>query len=291
MLIFPLLLAVLQSPAQRRRKHHEKHGVSMPDSVNTAEEEIKPFSSDVAPAKSDTASVDTGVSQVGSSPAEETSGTTASPEETEEEAPLVIRHIPDTAVQHWKKSHDFAYANDPAYWKEADQQQEKNPGNALTRLLKSKGFLFFIYLFLGCVLLFALYKIITENNLRFFYRKPVRQRESLQGEAALPEEDLDQLLKKALDQKEHRMATRYLYLKTLRMLDAHQLIRWHIQTTDEAYARQLDGSSRGQSFRWLMGAYERVWYGKFLLDDELFSRLFQYFKDFHASLDPHSRRA
>src|SRR5258708_2679294 len=63
-----------------------------------------------------------------------------------------------------------------------------------------------------------------------------------------------------------------------------------ILTTDEEYARQLDKLPQGESFRWLMAAYERVWYGKFALNDQQFSRLFQYFQDFHTSID-HSRRA
>ena len=83
---------------------------------------------------------------------------------------------------------------------------------------------------------------------------------------------------------------RYLYLKTLRMLETRQLIRWHIQATDEEYARQMDTTPQGESFRRVMGAYERVWYGKFSLSDQQFARLFQYFQDFQISID-HSRRA
>jgi hypothetical protein len=260
----------------------------MPDSVNTANEEIRPF----AP-EAETVQVDTTVRQyTDPSSREDITTTTVSPPDSEEkEPPLVLRSIPDSVIRQQKKDRDFAYANDPSWWKDKPERRDNDSERAFYRLLDSKWFRWFIYMFLACVLLYALYKIIAENNLRFFYRSPSKVGENPLGEAAtLPEEDLNQLLKKALDEKVHRMATRYLYLKTLRMLEARQLIRWHIQATDEEYARQLDKLPQGESFRWLMAAYERVWYGKFLLNDQQFSRLLQHFQDFHTSID-HSRGA
>ncbi|HEY8970673.1 MAG TPA: DUF4129 domain-containing protein, partial [Puia sp.] len=149
----------------------------------------------------------------------------------------------------------------------------------------SNVFRWLIYILLGSLLLYALYKIISENNLRFFYRKPVRLKETAQEEAGLPEEDLDQLLKKAVEGKEYRMATRYLYLMALHHLDRRELIRWHSQATDEEYVRQMDVTPQGERFRWLTSAYQRVWYGKFPLEEHQFSRLSQYFQDFHKDVD------
>lgn len=267
---FLLLLAVLQSPAQHHGKRHARHVASMPDSVSTADEELGP---------SDVSSPDV---KVQDQPA-------AAPDTEEKEPPLVLRSLPDSVIDRRKKERDFAYANDPSWWKGDARQERNDQSGSFFRLLDSKGFRYFIYFFLAAVLLFALYKIIAENNLRLFYRRPARVRESSSGDAALPEEDLDRLLKKALDEGAHRMAVRYLYLKTLRMLETHQLLHLHIQTTDEEYARQLDQLPQGESFRWLMAAYERVWYGKFSLNDQQFSRLLQYFQDFHTSLEHISR--
>lgn len=236
----------------------------MPDSVSTADEELHSFNAPSSGSPDQTA---------------------ASPDSEEKEPPLVLRGIPDSVINHRKKERDFAYANDPSWWKDNSAQERNDPSGSFYRLLDSKGFRYFIYVFLGAVLLYALYKIITENNLRFFYRTPSRVSENTDEGSALPEEDIDRLLKKALSEGAHRMATRYLYLKTLRMLDARQLIRLHIQTTDEEYARQLDYLPQGGSFRWLKNAYEQVWYGKFPLNDQQFTRLLQYFQDFHTSLD------
>ncbi|MDO6431217.1 DUF4129 domain-containing protein [Flavitalea sp. BT771] len=278
------LLAVLHSPAQRHgRRHATRHSASMPDSVNTADEEIRPFVTDTT-----TATIDGTEHHADTTVASEVTGATTAPPEKEEEPPLELRSIPDSTIRNLKKQRDFAYANDSAYWKRPAKDGPSD--ETFFRLLDSKAFLYFIYIFFGGVLVYALYKIISENNLRFFYKKPVKLGVGPLAEAELPEEDLDQLLKKAMDQRDHRLATRYLYLKTLRMLEARELIRWHIRSTDEEYARQMDIRPQGESFRRVMGAYERVWYGKFSLSDQQFARLLQYFQDFHTSIE-HSRRA
>jgi len=255
----------------------------MPDSVNTADEEIKPFAPDTVTATIDAPEQhrDTTITEVPM--------TTPDLPEKEEAAPLELRSIPDSTIRNLKKQRDFAYANDSSYWKRAVKDTGSSD-EGLFRLLDSKGFLYFIYIFFGSALVYALYKIISDNNLRFFYRKPAKLGEGPLAEAELPEEDLDQLLKKAMDQGDHRLATRYLYLKTLRMLEAREMIRWHIRTTDEEYARQMDARPEGENFRWVMGVYERVWYGKFSLSDQQFARLVQYFQDFHTSIE-HTRRA
>ncbi|HEY4208825.1 MAG TPA: DUF4129 domain-containing protein [Puia sp.] len=277
LLTLTLLMMALQSPAQRHGRRHEPHvkhsNNSLPDSVSTSDEEIKPFN-DANSSSSGTVSSDT--IQSVAPPAEDSStNTDTTAEETTETVP-VLRSVPDSSVRNWKKSHDFDYANDPNLWKKEPVEED----NWLQRFFDGAVFRWLIYILLGGVLLYALYKIISENNLRFFYRKPVRLKDTAPAEAELPVEDLDQLLQLAVGGKDYRMATRYLYLKTLRHLDALEWIRWHGQATDEEYVRQMNARPQGERFRWLTSAYERVWYGKFSLEDHQYTRLSQYFREF-----------
>jgi len=292
LLTLTLLLIGLQSPAQRHGRRHEqraRHASRLPDSVSTSDEEIsnndpsETLKSETLKSetlKSDTVQTTVPGSEQGATDSSVTTTDTPAAE-TPEPAP-VLRNIPDTAIHRWKNSREFEYANNAALWKKQKPEEENN---WLQRIFDSDAFRWFIYILLGSILLYALYKIISENNLRFFYRKPTRTKETPLEEAELPEEDLDQLLKKAVEGKEYRMATRYHYLKTLRHLDKLELIRWHSQTTDAEYVRQMDTRPQGERFRWLTSAYERVWYGKFPLDEHQFSRLSQYFKDFHNDID------
>lgn len=289
LLTFILLLIALQSPAQRHRRRHEqrvRHASRLPDSVSTSDDVISDEPSGTIKVDSVQTSVQ-GVQDNGSPSTDQSSTDTDQSASTDTsttetpESPPVLRSIPDTAIRHWKADHDFDYANDLSLWKK-DQKEEES---VLQRVFDSNVFRWLIYILLGSLLLYALYKIISENNLRFFYRKPVRLKETAQEEAGLPEEDLDQLLKKAVEGKEYRMATRYLYLMALHHLDRRELIRWHSQATDEEYVRQMDVTPQGARFRWLTSAYQRVWYGKFPLEEHQFSRLSQYFQDFHKDVD------
>jgi len=289
LLTFTLLLIALQSPAQRHRRRHEprvRHASRLPDSVSTSDDVISDEPSGTIKVDSVQTSVQ-GVQDNGSGSTDQSSTDTDQSASTDTsttgtpESPPVLRSIPDTAIRHWKADHDFDYANDLSLWKK-DQKEEES---VLQRVFDSNVFRWVIYILLGSLLLYALYKIISENNLRFFYRKPVRLKETAQEEAGLPEEDLDQLLKKAVEGKEYRMATRYLYLMALHHLDRRELIRWHSQATDEEYVRQMDVTPQGERFRWLTSAYQRVWYGKFPLEEHQFSRLSQYFQDFHKDVD------
>lgn len=273
----------------------------MPDSVNTSDEDIKPFNDEgtaapvnspvvTPPGASGYADSTTETPVTADSPAFNNTNT-AVDTSTETELTPLLRTVPDSVVEARKKDPDFRYANDPSVWDTVEEKSNNNNGfPSLEKFLSSKGFKYFIYIFLGALLLFALYKIVAENNLFLFYRRPSRIRGTPVEEAALPEEDLDQLLRKAIEEKAFRPAVRYYYLKTLRMLEQRQLINWHIKTTNEEYARQMDHLPQGGTFRWLMGAYERVWYGKFQLNEAQFTRLSQHFQDFHNSIGQ-SRRA
>lgn len=202
--------------------------------------------------------------------------------------PAVLRTIPDSTVVRFKRDRDFAYANDPSYWvKDRDSGNNNRFLLFLAMLFSSAGFRYFIYMLLGSILLFAIYKIIKENNLQFFYRKPLKTvSKEADGLTEMTEEDLDEKLQQALRAGDHRLGVRYLFLKTLALLDSGGLIRFHIQATNQEYLRQLNGAVQEPRFRFLTEAYEFVWYGDFLLSSEQFDRLNHYFQDFYKSIPP-----
>ena len=199
--------------------------------------------------------------------------------------PVVFRSIPNSVISAWKKNKDFAYANDPSYWKKASPDAPRTERlNWLERLLNSEGFTWFIYLLLGAILLYAILRIISENNMRLFYRSPGKTVRGPEEVSNPLEEDLEGQLQEALLAGDHRLAVRWLYLKALRLLNDRASIRYHVDATNREYVRQLAGSASYEPFRFLTGAYERVWYGDFSLSEGSFGRLYQYFQDFYKSI-------
>jgi hypothetical protein len=198
---------------------------------------------------------------------------------------VIFRSVPDSLIDAWKRNRRFAYANDPAYWHR--QREEPSPFlQWLGRFLSSAGFRYFVYIVLGGLLAFAILRIMFENNLGLFYRnraKKIVRGDGAQG-AVAEEEDLDERLQYYLDQNDHRQAVRYLYLRSLRALGDRGLIQGDGRSTNREYLRQLSGTPQEAPFRFLTGAYEKVWYGEFDLGDEAFRRLHRYFEDFDKTI-------
>jgi hypothetical protein len=213
---------------------------------------------------------------------EDSVGTAASIPDT-----FVLRTLPDTLVARWKRDPDLAYANDPRYWrKEPEKPEDHRFLLGLLELLNSKGFVYSLYTVLGALLLYAIIRIMKENNVRLFYRS-AKKRTGLSGQDSPADEmgaDLNQQLQHFIQLGDYRQATRYLYLISLTLLNEKGLIQWHQDATNQEYLLQLKGSSWEASFRYLTGIYDRVWYGEFPLGESQFNRLHQYFEDFYKTV-------
>jgi hypothetical protein len=195
--------------------------------------------------------------------------------------PVVLRTVADSTVAGWKKDKAFEYANDPAYW----QWQEQPSSSSGPNLITSRGFEYFILILMGCILLYAIIRIIVANRLQLFYRPPRPSMPVKAGEEeGLVEDDLEGRLTHFMQIKDYRQTVRYLYLKTLRLLNDRGLIRYHQEATNQEYWRQLSATPQGGPFGDLVLIYEKVWYGEFPLGDALFTRLHQYFEDFYKSV-------
>ena len=198
--------------------------------------------------------------------------------------PAVLRRLPDSTVDRWQHAAKYAYANDPEYWKV--RRDPPSPFRVwLGRVLSSEGFRYTILFLLGALLLYAIVRIVMDNNLGAFYRRVKKTKGNGESaEATLGSEDIDQQLQHYLQAGDRRQATRYLYLKTLRLLSDRDLIRWHADGTNQEYLRQLSGATQEAGFRFLTGAYEKVWYGEFALGEAGFKVLYDRFMDFFKTI-------
>ncbi len=259
-LLLPLLILGLSANAQRGDDAPQKTDTTTADTVVVGAEN-KPAGSGI-----DTSSVVSGYG--------ESSGTVTADS-------VIFRTIPDSVIDKWKNNPRYAYANDPDYWRHRRVEEGKPSGS----WLNTNAFSYIIYALLAGVLLFAIIRIISENN-GLFYRSRSRQSSAgAAGETETPEtEDLDERLRFYLERNDHRQAVRYLYLRTLRSLNNKGLIRYDMKTTNQEYLRQLRATPQEAPFRVLTGAYEKVWYGDLPLGDISFRSLHQYFMDFDKTL-------
>ena len=82
-------------------------------------------------------------------------------------------------------------------------------------------------------------------------------------EELIKREDLETLLKDAIDSEEYRIAVRFYYLLILKKLTASNLIVWQQEKTNEDYIKEIKETSLQSKFSESTRVYDFVWYGNF----------------------------
>jgi hypothetical protein len=195
-----------------------------------------------------------------------------------------LRAVPDSVTGKMKNDRDFLYANDPSYW--VEKQPEPSPfASFLAKIARSPLLKWVMYSFLAAVILFVLYQVMVVNNF-FFFSKRFR---SKKGEPETHDEELnadniDQKLNEAVAAGDYRLAIRYLYLKTLYLLNEKKLIALQSQATNHEYLLQMQKQEAAKDFRKLTQVYEYVWYGEYRPSDDQFNTIQTNFKHFFSRI-------
>ena len=197
----------------------------------------------------------------------------------------VVRFIPDSVTNRIRRKKEYAYANDPSFWIKPKQQQHQ-PGfwEQFDRFLRNSIVRVMFYLLLGSLIVFIVYRLIVNNDL-FVRTQKIGDKEAHNLEKDLIDDDeLDEKINTAIRVGDHRLAIRFLYIKTLQLLHQKSLIRYHAESTNETYVKQMSQSVKGKDFLFLTQVFEYVWYGEFPLTPEQFETVHRDFRQFHNSV-------
>jgi Domain of unknown function (DUF4129) len=189
---------------------------------------------------------------------------------------VVYRSTPDSAIAHFQGQKEFAYANDPDYW---TKKKETPNRSGWVLFLLSTAFRYLLFGLFIVVLIYVLFRLLSENKIILF-RRNKKWSASSSVEEASEQMDLSSLVAGAEANKQFRLAARYLYLQLLEAMDSRQLIRKHAELTNWDYVRQLGTHPLSSRFRYLTRAYEYVWYGEFELNSEQYAQLRKNFDTF-----------
>lgn len=195
-----------------------------------------------------------------------------------------LRTVSPKVVDSLKRDDDFAYANDPAYLvkKEEPRRNRRSFWENFDEFFGRSSVRTIAYILLIVFILFVIYKIIIANNL-FYSRKKGYADDAYETEE-INDENMDDRINKAISEKDYRSAVRFLYLKTLRLLNDRGWIKYHAQSTNHDYVYQLKQNAVAGDFRFLTQVYDYVWYGEFVVNDDQFGRLHSDFKRFYQAV-------
>ena len=119
--------------------------------------------------------------------------------------------------------------------------------------------------------------------------EPITGKVNLQKEEELVKKaDISSLINQAISEENYRLAVRYLYLKSLRLLDQTEHISYRFQKTNEDYINEIKETGIKEQFTKITRLYDFIWYGDFPLSKERFEKVDREFTEMENSLKPGS---
>jgi len=132
---------------------------------------------------------------------------------------------------------------------------------------------YIVYGLLGVIVLYLLIKFLLENPVSSVFKTENKDIEGFSYvEENIEQIDFDLLISKALKDNNYRLATRYLYLKSLKSLANKQLIEWHYEKTNSDYLNEIKDSQLKSLFKRVSYIYDYVWYGEFPIDEANYNK-------------------
>ncbi|UAM99354.1 hypothetical protein K8354_05950 [Polaribacter litorisediminis] len=174
--------------------------------------------------------------------------------------------------------------------------QENNPNKkvSINNSFNLGIFEFFIFFMqtifpflLGAFIIFIILKVLLGFDAQFW--KPSKRSKKITETLIYENENLHELhleglLKQALENKNFRLAIRYYYLTSLKILSNKEMISYHKDKTNSAYLSEIENRDIKNQFSYLSYVYAYVWYGEFTLDEASFIRAQHKYQSFLKSL-------
>jgi len=130
-----------------------------------------------------------------------------------------------------------------------------------------------IYGLLGVIVLYLLIKFLLQNPVSSVFKTEDKAIEGFSYvEEHIEKVDFDNLIKQALKDNNYRLATRYMYLKSLKSLANKKVIEWHYEKTNSDYLNEIKDHKLKDLFKRVSYIYDYVWYGEFPIDETRFNK-------------------
>lgn len=144
----------------------------------------------------------------------------------------------------------------------------------------------FVY---GVLIVFAIYiliKFLMGNKAASFFGRTRQAVAPLNfQEEHIKNVDIDSYIANALKEENYRLAIRYMYLKSLKLLSLNNLIDWHFEKTNTDYYNEIENGNLKQDFRKISYWYDHIWYGEFALDKSGFENAKKDFEQLNKNLN------
>ncbi|MBZ9731279.1 DUF4129 domain-containing protein [Salegentibacter sp. JZCK2] len=141
------------------------------------------------------------------------------------------------------------------------------------------------YVFLILVLGLITWLFIRLNPGNAAMAEPITGKVNLKKEEDIVKSaDISSLIEEAIREENYRLGVRYLYLKSLRLLDQKEHISYRFEKTNEDYINEINETEIKNQFTKITRLYDFIWYGDFELSKERFTKVHREFTQMENKL-------
>ncbi|NDV77938.1 hypothetical protein D0T57_03000 [Dysgonomonas sp. 511] len=98
------------------------------------------------------------------------------------------------------------------------------------------------------------------------------------------EMDFDSLIANAIQNKDFRLAIRFLYLKNLKVLSDREIIKWNANKTNYSYQYEIKNNDLRSRFLETTLIFDYIWYGEFPVEEQGFADIRTRMNDFNRMI-------
>ena len=201
---------------------------------------------------------------------------------------VVVRSFNNSELQEFKKDKEFYYdgLNDPSkglwerfwewvWWRVHEIMRTKNGRTTVWTILIGLGI---------AVIVFFVVKVMGMSSGGLFARDAGSSLPYTTETEDINRISFDDAIKEAVENRNFRLATRLLYLQSLKILSDKGYIQWQLNKSNNDYIREVTGKPWHSLFKKLTYSFEYTWYGEMNLANDEFQNLQVQFQQFNNQL-------
>jgi hypothetical protein len=187
---------------------------------------------------------------------------------------IELRILPNNVLNDYKNNSAFDYENILEDNEDWIAKISNWINQQLARLRYSDAYSTTLDLFYYGLIIFALTIIVwglIKGDRRFlFFRNSVNNEiQIIEQKEDINQLDFDELIANAIENKHYKLAVRYMFLKSLRLLSNKDIIDLKKDKTNNQYLSEINNIQVANAFRDATLRFEWIWYGDFPIDENI----------------------
>ena len=185
-----------------------------------------------------------------------------------------VRRLPEDILEKYKNDPAFNYDNSQGEANDWITKIKNWINQQLAILRYSKAFStaldYFYYALAILALILIIRGLIKGDRRGFLFGKVVNNEiKIIENEEDINQLNFDELITSAIDSKQYKLAIRYLFLKSLKLLADRELIELRNNKTNHQYISEIKNGQIANAFQRATLSFEWVWYGNFPIDETI----------------------